>query len=254
MVQDYFRRRRMKRNLFMIIFLSAACLLAAANDFKEGNELYLGEKYEDALKKYGEFLKDNSDRYEGFYNAGNALFRLGQYEQAIKMYEEALKLKPGEEDIMHNMEVARSKLPKDKQQEQQTGGDGSKEEGDNRASEGQPQQGQGEAQASSGGGQSGGGERSEAQKKADSEKLKEQAQKSLGMSEDEIQALMNMMQQQEKRLQGYFGNQQRQQQRDTDFPDFFNMSPDEIMRYMERRMMDPQQQGQRQGSGGEKDW
>ncbi|MFP4467241.1 MAG: hypothetical protein ACLFP1_09330, partial [Candidatus Goldiibacteriota bacterium] len=70
------------------------------------------------------------------------------------------------------------------------------------------------------------------------------AQERFGMSEDEAQALMNMLQNNEKRYKQYHGKQRR----DTRGKDIFEM--------MERRMqqMDPfYEQGQSRGSD-EKDW
>ena len=73
------------------------------------------------------------------------------------------------------------------------------------------------------------------------------------MTADEVQAMLNMMQKQEKQYRGYFGK--RQQQPRGQEPDLFNMSPEEIMQYMQQRMNDPFSEPQSPGrKGDEKDW
>lgn len=75
------------------------------------------------------------------------------------------------------------------------------------------------------------------------------------MSEDEVQALMNQVQNQEKQLKSYFGKQQRGSQNQGGIPNIFNMSPEEIHNYMMRQMMDPNAAQQPQsGNSEEKDW
>ncbi|HRU40163.1 MAG TPA: hypothetical protein P5511_09815, partial [Candidatus Goldiibacteriota bacterium] len=63
-------------------------------------------------------------------------------------------------------------------------------------------------------------------------------------------------QNQEKNLKGYFGKQQQRQRQSAAEPDLFNMSPQEIMQYMQRRMEDPfmEEPQPGRGSGNEKDW
>lgn len=77
------------------------------------------------------------------------------------------------------------------------------------------------------------------------------------ISEDEMQAILNMMQKQEKQLRQYYGNQNRYKRQERDFPDFFNMTPEEIMEYMQRQMMDPFEEpniSRKKANPQEKDW
>ncbi len=243
-----------------ILLITASMVLVsmplhAKNNFKQGNEYYLGKKYDKALDKYSDFVKKNPDYYEGYYNAGNSLFRQGKYKEALSMYEKARELKPDGPDIKYNIKVAEKKLKeKQKQQQKNKGGEkkqgdkGSGQQGDKKQGNGKEEKqkaGKSEAGQKSGGGKAAGGR----QKREEKDSGGKQA-----MTDDEAQALLNMMQKQEKKYRNYFGKKYRRKKGVYDFPDFFNMSPEEIMEYMDRKMMDPFEERSR-GSGKEKkDW
>ncbi len=265
------------------------CLLgsfaSAENPFKEGNKSYISGDYQRALDEYSIFIKDKPDFFEGYYNAGNAMFRQELYEDALKMYKKSLELNPKDEDTKINIEVTQEKLKekeknKDKKDNKKDnkdkkdkkdgkdnkdskGGKDNKQDKGSQGKNGQDQQGQGNKSQDQKGQQGknkqpgkdqpgGGAGQGQQQKPSD----KADAQKQTGMSADEVQALMNMMQKSEKDYKNYFGKQYRHKQNQNDFPNVYNMTPEEIHDYMLRQMMEPDnlQQAPPKGDDKEKDW
>jgi|DewCreStandDraft_4_1066084.scaffolds.fasta_scaffold01831_11 Ca-activated chloride channel family protein len=248
----------MKKYIIIILLIIFDFTSYAKNSFKEGNELYLKGKYQDALKEYGEFINKNNDYYEGYYNAGNAYFRMGDYQKALEMYKKAYELNSKDEDVVHNMKVAEEKL---KQQQQQSQCNKNQSDKNQNNQQNQKQQ-QGQSQNNNQNQQSQANQQNQQYNQQQAQQNNAQQQnrqkQSSGMSDDEVQALLNMKKKQELQLRQYFGNQYRKKNQEDDFPDFFNMSPAEIMRYMEQRMMDPfsefEPKKNRSGSGDKKDW
>ncbi len=58
-----------------------------------------------------------SNTADGYYNEGNAKAQLGKYEEAIAAYEKSLKLRPHDEDTLHNKKILEALL---KQQQSET--------------------------------------------------------------------------------------------------------------------------------------
>jgi Ca-activated chloride channel family protein len=222
----------------------------AANGFKEGNKLYLGGKYQDASGQYQQFIQKNPEYYEGYFNAGNALFRQEQYDKALGMYKKAQELNPKDPDVQYNIDVTQKKIEEKKKQCEnpsqdkngQQGGEKKSQDSSPKTQEDQKQQGQQQQ-----------GQQGQQKQAQAAEPKAQEKQPPSGMTEDEVQALLNQKQNQEKRLQGYFGKQYPKQNQD---PDMFNMSPQQIMQYMMQKQMDPNFEPPQQGGkgGNEKDW
>jgi tetratricopeptide (TPR) repeat protein len=255
------------------------CLLPAyalnANSFKDGNSSYLQGDYTKALEAYSKFIKDKPKFFEGYYNAGNALYRQEQYEDALKMYNKSLELNPKDEDTKINIQVTEDKIKKQEENKDKKDNKNNKDNKDNKQDKGKDGKDkgnqQGKGQDNKGKGDKGQEQKGQQGKGGQADKNKQNSgagqgqqktadkadpQKELGMSADEVQALMNMAQKSEKDYKNYFGKQYRHKQNENDFPNVFNMSPEEIHNYMMKQMMEPNemQQAPPKGNSKEKDW
>lgn len=74
--------------------------------FEEGNQFYQNGEYENAVAAYEEILANGFASSEVYYNLGNAYYKLGLNAKAILNYERGLALKPNDEDILFNLQIA----------------------------------------------------------------------------------------------------------------------------------------------------
>lgn len=74
--------------------------------FDQANKAYNGGDYEQALDLYGNIVDSGMESAELYYNMGNTYYKMRQYPMSILYYEKALKLRPGDEDIRTNLEIA----------------------------------------------------------------------------------------------------------------------------------------------------
>jgi tetratricopeptide (TPR) repeat protein len=83
--------------------------VAAATVTKaDADSAYAAGRYQDAIRDYEALLKQgvSADLY---YNLGNAYYRTEDITRAVLNYERAFQLSPGDKDIRHNLQMARSK-------------------------------------------------------------------------------------------------------------------------------------------------
>jgi hypothetical protein len=90
------------------------CTLAGAADsqslFQQGNQYFQQENYREAIKSYTEIISQGQENAEVYFNLGNAYYKSGELGNAILNYERALRLKPRDEDIEHNLELANHRI------------------------------------------------------------------------------------------------------------------------------------------------
>ncbi len=108
----------MKINLNKIILVLVLLSgLSFASDLSElmskGNEYYKNNQFQLAIDEYNKVVNQGYEGASLYYNLGNAHYRLGEIGYAILFYEKALKFSPSDEDIKHNLALARLNL-KDK--------------------------------------------------------------------------------------------------------------------------------------------
>ncbi len=97
--------------LITIIVLNFPIFSQIGNDFyeqkfKEANQLYSQNKFEEAAEKYQEIIEAGYVSKDLFYNAGNTFYRLNKIGESICFYEKALLSDPNNEDIKYNLELA----------------------------------------------------------------------------------------------------------------------------------------------------
>jgi len=93
------------------IFLTAGIISAQETGeakFKKGTELFSSGNYKEALDLWVEIYNAGYRSAELSYNIGNAYFKLNNIPAAILFYERAWLLKPADEDISYNLNIART--------------------------------------------------------------------------------------------------------------------------------------------------
>lgn len=76
--------------------------------YQNGNKMFTEGKFEEAIKCYEAIVGQGLSSAELYYNLGNAYFKLNKYPSAIVNYERAHLLNPDDEDILFNLELART--------------------------------------------------------------------------------------------------------------------------------------------------
>jgi tetratricopeptide (TPR) repeat protein len=78
--------------------------------FAAANKLYSEGKYDQAVDMYEAILANDNESSYLYYNLGNAYFKQNNLAAAILNYERAYKLNPSDEDINHNLTIARTQI------------------------------------------------------------------------------------------------------------------------------------------------
>lgn len=110
------RRKAAKAALFFL-FLGLASTAGAANTpdslltrLTQAEEAYKIGDFRKAVSIYESLVAQGFRSPDLYYNAGNAYFRNGQLGWAILYFEKAALLAPSDQDIQHNLDVARSRV------------------------------------------------------------------------------------------------------------------------------------------------
>lgn len=81
-----------------------------SNVMQKANELYKNNQYQLAIDEYNKLVIQGYEATSLYYNLGNAHYRLGKVGFAILYYEKALKFSPSDEDVKHNLSLAKLNL------------------------------------------------------------------------------------------------------------------------------------------------
>ena len=104
--RDPYARMLLLSVISLISFFSPLSTQAATK--AEADSAYAAGRYQDAIKGYESLLKHGASA-DLYYNLGNAYYRSEDITRAVLNYERAFMLSPGDKDIRHNLQMARSK-------------------------------------------------------------------------------------------------------------------------------------------------
>jgi tetratricopeptide (TPR) repeat protein len=103
----------MKRYILSLLFISFFVQAATSQNgnkdkFYQGVTFFSAGSYKEALQTWTEIYNTGFRSANLDYNIGNAYFKLNNVPLAILFYERAYLLKPADEDINYNLQVART--------------------------------------------------------------------------------------------------------------------------------------------------
>lgn len=101
------------RYLFITIFFllgnhSLSAKIVPDSLLIKANEHYIESNFDRAAELYQTLVDSGYHNAELYYNLANSYFKLGKPAYAILNYERAHRLKPNDEDILYNLEYART--------------------------------------------------------------------------------------------------------------------------------------------------
>jgi tetratricopeptide (TPR) repeat protein len=101
---------KLRTLLILLLVLSVDLLSQETTElkFKAGAESFSSGNYEVALESWVDIYRTGYRSAELEYNIGNAYFKLNNIPGAILFFERAYLLKPGDEDINYNLQIART--------------------------------------------------------------------------------------------------------------------------------------------------
>ena len=103
------KRRHILILIFVSVFIQAISAQNSNKDkFYQGVTYFTAGTYKEALQTWTEIYNTGYRSANLEYNIGNAYFKLNNIPSAILFYERALLLKPADEDINYNLQVAKT--------------------------------------------------------------------------------------------------------------------------------------------------
>ncbi len=98
---------------FAIIISCFSFLIAKAQSstelFSNANQSYKSKEFQQAADDYEKIIAEGNISAEVYYNLGNCYYKLNNVSKSILAFERARKLSPNDEDINHNLAIARLK-------------------------------------------------------------------------------------------------------------------------------------------------
>ncbi len=103
-----------KNKLFLVCILWAIIHFIALSKpdslIMKGNEFYKNGQYDKAIAAYKQVVDSGYSSSKLYYNLGNAYYKNHRIGMAILYYERAKLLAPNDEDIQHNLTIARQQV------------------------------------------------------------------------------------------------------------------------------------------------
>jgi len=102
----------MKKSLILIFLFAATHLIANDNLLlmEQANKYYDGSEYAAAAETYETIVSNGLESADLYFNLGNAYFKLNNLPMAIFNYEKARKINPHDDDVLHNLQIANSRI------------------------------------------------------------------------------------------------------------------------------------------------
>jgi tetratricopeptide (TPR) repeat protein len=100
----------MKKTATFVILIICTITASAQNIYdlvEKGNLHFMSGEYEMAIKEYQAVVDSGYESAELYYNLGNAYYKSNKFTLALVNYERACLLSPDDEEILHNLEMAR---------------------------------------------------------------------------------------------------------------------------------------------------
>ncbi|MFD1552372.1 hypothetical protein DNU06_10930 [Putridiphycobacter roseus] len=111
----------MIKTIFSICFIFGLLTTGfGQTELEKGDSAYAAQNYEVAIQAYTSILGNQFHSASLYYNLGNAYLKNNELGKAIWSYQKANKIKPGDEDILFNLDYA-SGLTKDKIEQRSSG-------------------------------------------------------------------------------------------------------------------------------------
>ena len=155
--------------------------------FNLGNSIYLQERYDEAAKQYEDMANNSKastgDRSDAFHNLGNTYFNLQEFDKSVDAYKESLKLDPDDMETKYNLAQALRQLKLQQQEQQQN----QQQEEQEEQEEEQQEQNQDQQQ--------------QPQQQQEEEQPDEQEQQQQDLTKEEARQLLEIMEQEEKKVQ-----------------------------------------------------
>ena len=82
------------------LFITTVTIAQSESLFKEANQAYANENYEEAISKYQSILKEGYESTSVYYNLGNSHYKLNNVGPSVYYFEKALKLDPNDADLL----------------------------------------------------------------------------------------------------------------------------------------------------------
>jgi len=156
--------------------------------FNLGNSIYQQERYDEAARQYEDMANNanasDEDRSDAFHNLGNTFFNMQQFDKSVDAYKESLKLDPKNMETKFNLSQALRQLKLQQQEQQQN-----QEQQEQEQQEEQEQQQQDQQQDQ------------QQPQQQEQQQPDEQEQQQQDLTKEEARQLLEIMEQEEKKVQ-----------------------------------------------------
>lgn len=159
--------------------------------FNLGNSIYQQERFEEAVQQYENVTNDSkasdTDKSDAYHNLGNAYYNMQQFDKSVDAFKESLKLNPDQMETKYNLSQALRQLRIQQQQEQQQQQQDQEEQQEEQQDQEQQQQQEQDQE--------------QEQPQEDQQQQDEQQQQEQDLNKEEARKLLEIMEQEEKKVQ-----------------------------------------------------